>query len=100
MHAATYAVSAVRYDMDGNMIRKVHLHELCAGWMGPPIEVERDQLLGAVESGHVVVALQRAFAGRHATAPRIRSIRTNGCIYLRCDDADEAADDLTGLPSF
>lgn len=90
-----YAVSAVRYEASGIMIRRVLLHELAAGGMGPPVEVGREQLIGAVERGRVVAVPK----GTSAPSP-IRLIQIRGRRYLRCDEFCEPSDDLTGLPSF
>lgn len=90
-----YAVSAVRYEAAGVMIRQVLLHELAAGGMGPPLEIGRDQLIGAVERGRVVAVP----SGASEPSP-IRLIQIRGRSYLRCDDLYEPSDDLTGLPSF
>lgn len=90
-----YAVSAVRYEASGILIRRVLLHALAAGGMGPPLEIGREQLIGAVERDRVVAVPN----GTSAPSP-IRLIQIRGRCYLRCDELCEPADDLTGLPSF
>jgi hypothetical protein len=90
-----YAVSAVRYEASGVIIRQVLLHELAAGGMGPPVEIGRDQLIGAVERGRVVAVP----SGKSEPFP-IRLIQIRGRRYLRCDEFCDPSDDLTGLPSF
>jgi hypothetical protein len=95
-----YAVSAVRYSAEGSLVSRVQLHEIIAGRVGPPLEVGRDQLVGAVETGRVVVAIRKEPTGRYEPHGAIRLVGIKGRCYLRCDGDGSPSDDLSGLPPF
>ena len=95
-----YGISAVRYNADRSLVHRVRLHEMRADALGPPLEIGRDQLVGALEAGRVVLTIQTDAAGRFVPAAGARLVGVKGRLYVRCDEASAPSDDLTDLPRF
>jgi hypothetical protein len=98
--AADYAVSAVRYTAEGSLVHRVRLHEVLPVSVGPPLEVGRDELVGVLEAGRLVVAVRQHPGGRYSPITTIRLVGLKGRTYLRCDRMIAPSDDLSGLPHF
>ena len=98
--AGDYAVSAVRYTAEGSLVHRVRLHEVLPVSIGPPLEVGRDDLVGVLESGRLVVAVRQDPRGRYSPVASIRLVGLKGRSDLRCDGEMVPSDDLSGLPHF
>lgn len=95
---ASYAISAVRYEEGRPQVQRVVLHEIDRGVLGPPLEIGRDQLVGALESGRTVVTISKGLGRQYETRGRVRLIGSGGRGYVRCDDSPLPCDDLGDLP--
>jgi hypothetical protein len=95
---ANYAVSAVRYEE--GLVRRVRLHEVRPGGVGPPLEISRAQLVQALQYGRIFVTIRKDESGKFSARDPLRLVTVEGADYLRCDERDHPRDDLFDLPVF
>lgn len=97
---ATYAITAVRYDIDRSRILTVRIHPMDADRLGAPLEVTRDEFLITVQFGGDFLTLREDRGGRHFQSAPVRLVRLRGGAYLRCDSNPWPLDDLGGVPEY
>ena len=98
---ADYLISAVQYSITAGHISKVRLHPDNGETVGVGIEVQREAVVNAIESGTTVMTITwNALNKSWTRGAKVETISVAGEKFIRTDRDATKSDNLGQLPTF